>query len=133
MGHLLADRHAAATFHAQQLGLAIDASAKHAVDKNERPGIVAPGGGKVLRMMQAVMLGGVEQKPPPSGRIEAHIDMLIDPDRQAEGAGDQHGAWREVEKAADAEPDKKQLHRITHRALIDVQLGDIVMHRVRQP
>ena len=38
-----------------------------------------------------------------------------------------------IEQAADAEADQKQLERIAYRAFVDVELGDVVMHRMRQP
>ena len=59
--------------------------------------------------------------------------MLVGADRQSQGAGDQGGARQEVEKAADPQPDQEEFDRIADRALIDVELRDIMVRRVGQP
>ena len=59
--------------------------------------------------------------------------MLVGPDRHAERSRDQRGAWKKVKEATDTQPDQEQLDRITHRTLVDVQLGNVMMYRVRQP
>src|ERR1700733_3312457 len=82
MGHLLANRHAATALHTQQFSLAIDAGAENTIDNDKAPRVIAAGGLVVLRMMQAVMLSCIEEEPPPSWRIEAHIDVLIRPNCQ---------------------------------------------------
>src|ERR1700712_2278582 len=118
-GHLLADRHAAPAFQAKQFRLAIDARTENTVDEDVRPSVIAPGRLIVLRMMQAVMLGGVKQEAPPARRVEANIDVLIRSDCRAHCAGNQEGPRHEVEKAADAQADQKELYRVTDRAFVD--------------
>ena len=87
----------------------------------------------IERMVQTVMFGGVEQEAPPARRVEAHVDMLIRADRQSESARQQRRARQEIEEATHAQPDQEQLDRIADRALVDVELGDVVMHRMGQP
>ena len=66
----------------------------------------------------------------PSARVELVVKLEY---RQSQGAGEQGGARQEVEKAANSQPDQEEFDRIADRALIDVELRDIMVRRVGQP
>ena len=84
-------------------------------------------------MVDAVVIGGVEQEAPPARRIETAVDVLVHANGQTDSARDQEGARQEVEEAAYAQANQEQLDRVSDCSLIDIELRYVVMRCVEDP